>query len=78
MCPGTNFIEHGTPLKASQVNCYVAKIRHGLAIKLSEGNDPLQGKTVKERLAEFPDYVPQKMQREMSQDYSDTRLKVGG
>lgn len=33
LCPGNNYIENGTPLKASEVNCYIAKIRHELAQK---------------------------------------------
>ncbi len=79
LCPGNNFIEHGTPLKASEVNCYMAKTRFNLAQKMMQGYDPLNGKTLRERLAELPDYVPIKIQREMSlQNYSDTRLKVGG
>lgn len=79
LCPGNNFIEHGTPLKASEVNCFMAKARHELAQKMMQGYDPLNGKTLRERLAELPDYVPMKIQREMSlNDYSDTRLKVSG
>lgn len=78
LCPGNNFIEHGTPLKASEVNCYMARTRHGLAQKMKNGYDPLNGKTLRERLSELPDYVPISLQREMSLDYSDTRLKVGG
>ncbi len=79
LCPGNNFIEHGTPLKAAEVNCYVAKIRYELAQKLMKGYDPLNGKPLRERLAELPDYAPIEIKREMSQnDYSDTRLKVGG
>ena len=78
LCPGCNFTEHGTPLKASEVNCYVAKIRYELAQRMTQGYDPLNGKTLRERLAELPDYVPVEIKREMSLDYSDTRLKVGG
>lgn len=79
LCPGNNFIEYGTPLKASEVNCYMAKTRYGLAQKMMKGYDPLNGKTLRERLSELPDYVPMKIQRTMSlNDYSDTRLKVGG
>ena len=78
LCPGNNFIEHGTPLKAAEVNCYVAKIRHGLAHKMMQGYDPLQGKPLRERLADLPDYVPVRIKREMSQNFSDKRLKVGG
>lgn len=79
LCPGNNFIEYGTPLKASEVNCYMAKTRYGLAQKMMKGYDPLNGKTLRERLSELPDYVPMKIKKEMSlNDYSDTKLKVGG
>ena len=77
LCPGNNFIEHGTPTKASEVNCYVAKTRFELAQKMVQGYDPLNGKTIRERLAELPDYIPKKLQREMSlNDYSDTRFSI--
>lgn len=79
LCPGNNFIEHGNPLKASEVNCSMAKSRYELALRLMQGIDPLQGKSIRECLAELPDYVPTRIQREMSlNNYSDTRLKVGG
>lgn len=78
LCPGNNFIEYGTPLKAAEVNCYMAKTRYGLAQKMMQGYDPLQGKTLRDKLAELPDYVPIEIKREMSQDFSDKRLTVGG
>ena len=79
LCPGNNFIEHGTPLKAGEVNCSMAKARYELAQKMMSGYDPLEGKSLRERLNELPDFVPMKIQRESSlHDYSDTRLKVGG
>ncbi|MBE6259714.1 MAG: radical SAM protein [Prevotella sp.] len=78
LCPGNNFIEHGTPLKPSEVNCFMAKTRYNLAQKMMRGYDPLNGKNLRERLAELPDYVPKKIKKEMSLDYSETRLKVGG
>lgn len=79
LCPGNNFIEHGTPLKPAEVNCYVAKVRYELAQKLMKGYDPLNGKSFRERLAELPDFAPIEIKREISlNDYSDTRLKVGG
>ena len=79
LCPGNNFVEHGSPLKASELNCFIAKTRFELVQEMIKGHDPLNGKTLRERLAELPDYVPMKIQREMSlNDYSDTRLKVGG
>lgn len=78
LCPGNNFIEHGTPLKASEVNCYMAKTRYELAQNLKQGYDPLKGKKLRDRLAELPDYVPTTLKREMSQNFCDTSLKVGG
>lgn len=50
LCAGNNYLEHGNPLKASQVSCRMAKIRHGLAEKLKSGEDPLLGQSVEERL----------------------------
>lgn len=78
LCPGNNFVEHRTPLKASEVNCHMAKSRYNLAQNLQQGNDPLRGKTLRERLSELPDYVPTVLKREMSHNYCDTSLKVGG
>lgn len=79
LCPGNNFIEHGTPLKAAEVNCFVAKTRYDLAQKMMQGYDPLKGKTLRERLSELPEYTPGTIRREMSlKDFSDTKLKVGG
>ena len=78
LCPGNNFIEHGTPLKAAETNCYMAKTRWDLAQKMMRGYDPLNGRSLRERLAELPDYVPIKIKREMSHDFSDKRLMVGG
>ena len=64
LCPGNNFVEHGTPLKASEVNCHMAKARFRLSQKLQHGHDPLQGKKLREKLAELPEYVPIAIQRE--------------
>lgn len=77
LCPGNNFIEHGTPLKAAEVNCFMAKVRFELAQKMMEGYDPLNGKTLKDRLAELPNYAPIEIKREMSsKDYSDSKLII--
>lgn len=77
LCPGNNFIEHGTPLKASEINCTMAKTRYNLALKLKKGQDPLDGMTVIDRLSLLPDYTPIKIQREMANfDYSDTKLII--
>ena len=53
LCAGNNYLEHGTPLKASQVSCYMAKIRYGVVQKLKAGIDPLQSKSAEERLNEM-------------------------
>lgn len=78
LCAGNNFIEHGSPIKASEINCFMAKVRHSLANKMMNGYDPLNGKTVRERLADLPDYIPISIKREMSQNYSNKKIKVGG
>ena len=65
LCPGNNYIEHGTPQKASEVNCYMAKARYELAQKLQQGCDPLNGRTLQECLAELPDYVHTNIKREI-------------
>ena len=78
LCPGNNFSEHGTPLKASECNCFIAKARYNLAMKMMQGYDPLNGKSLQERLSELPDYSPLKIKKEMSHNYGDTRLKVSG
>ena len=78
LCPGNNFVEHGTPLKAAEVNCYLAKNRYELAQKMKNGYEPLHGTSLPEKLNELEDYKPVEIKREMSQNYSDTRLKVGG
>ena len=75
LCPGINFSEHGTPLKASETCCYMAKVRYELAQKLRNGQDPLNGKNISERVKDFVDYKPVKIRRIMSQDFSSTKLK---
>ena len=52
-CPGQSFIEHGTPLKASTANCNSANARMSLAKKLTRGIDPLNGKSLEERLEKY-------------------------
>ncbi len=76
LCPGNNFVEHGTPLKASEVNCFMAKIRYELAQKMMQGYDPLHSKTLRERLAELPNYIPIQLRQEKTFDYSDSILII--
>lgn len=55
LCPGLNFSEHGTVLKAAENNCYLAKIRYNLAEKIKSGNDPV-GKNLESSILSFPDF----------------------
>lgn len=79
LCAGNNFSEFGTPLKAAEINCYIAKNRHELAQKMMhEGYDPLNGKTLQERLISLLEPQVKSLQREYSRNYNDESLKVGG
>lgn len=79
LCAGNNYSEHGTPIKASENNCYIAKVRYNLAQKMmNEGYDPLNGKNIQEVLMEMPDYVANVIKREKTRNYSDLSLTVGG
>jgi radical SAM protein with 4Fe4S-binding SPASM domain len=51
LCPGNNYVAHGTPMKASENNCSIAKIRHNLAQKMIQGYDPLATHSLKECLS---------------------------
>jgi len=50
MCAGNNYIAHGNPLKASDNNCFLAKERYNLALKMQKGDDPLKGKSIEQAL----------------------------
>lgn len=52
-CPGNNYSEHGNPLKAGENNCFVAKTRYSLAMKMKNGIDILHGKTTEEYLKDI-------------------------
>lgn len=64
-CAGTNYSENGTPIKASENNCFMAKVRFELAQKMKNGNyDPLNGTELKDRLNELPCIDIRKIKRE--------------
>jgi radical SAM protein with 4Fe4S-binding SPASM domain len=71
-CPGINFAETGTPLKPAETSCYIAKVRYGLAEKLRQGNDPLNGKTVHECLSAVSTSLLN-LKREAGHDYRDKK-----
>lgn len=53
LCPGVNFSDTKTPLKAGENNCFLAKIRSRLTHDLVNGTDPLKGKLIDEAIAEL-------------------------
>lgn len=55
LCPGLNFSKHGTPLKACENSCNLAKVRKELVEMLKKGGDPLEGKTIDQALRLLPD-----------------------
>ena len=52
ICAGSNYVANSTPIKPCKTNCYIAKCRYDVAIKLSEGNDPLMGRDIQTRIKE--------------------------
>ena len=72
MCPGNNYITNGTPLKPSENNCSLAKIRYNLALKMKEGYDPLEGKSLIEKLKELKIQKPL-LHKVSSTNYRDNK-----
>lgn len=69
-CVGINYSEHGTPLKAAENNCYVAKIRCRLATKMrNENYDPLLGMSLSERLKILRDLPIEKIHRVYTREH---------
>jgi len=63
-CAGQNFMEAGTYTKPAPNLCHWAKKKFQFVEKVEkEGYDPLRGKSIDERIAEMPDYVPEKLHR---------------
>jgi len=64
-CAGTNYSEHETPLKASENNCYMAKVRFELAQKMKNGKyTPLKGMDLRDKLNTLPDFRIGRIKRE--------------
>ena len=76
LCPGNSFIEYGTPLKASKENCYMAELRYGLYQKLQEGNDPLEGMSVEEKLQAVSITIPTSFERELVRSYRNDKMTL--
>lgn len=56
-CAGNSYSKHGTPFKANENNCYIAKCKYSLMEKLKAGDDVLNGKTIQESIEALPEYV---------------------
>ena len=76
LCPGLNFAEHGTPIKAAENNCYVAKVRYNLALRLKDNNDPLNGNSLENALTLLPDVPSIKAHRILTKNYFDNLLDL--
>ncbi|MDE7457770.1 MAG: radical SAM protein [Muribaculaceae bacterium] len=63
LCPGKAYSEHGDWRKPSENSCYIAKIRHKVAMDLKNGKDPLNGKTIDECLNSLPSIKLPKLKR---------------
>lgn len=62
-CAGINYSEWGTPLKAGENNCYLAKVRYKLVEKLKKGEALLKDGNLLDALADLQEYTPNTLQR---------------
>lgn len=76
LCPGLNFSEHGTPLKAAENNCYYARIRYQLYQDLFKGDDPLKGKSIEDALQELPISETTPLKRICSDSHLNEKLQL--
>lgn len=76
LCPGLNFAEHGTPIKAAENNCYVAKIRYHLALRLKENDDPLNENSLESALDLLPEIPSIKVHRTLTTNHFDKALDI--
>lgn len=63
-CAGNTYAEYGTPFHANENDCYCAKKKYSLMMKLRAGVDVLDGKSLQENIDALPKYVFSHMQRE--------------
>lgn len=50
LCPGNNYSEHHNYLRAAENNCWLAKVRYELAMKMMKGYEPLEHHSEAEEL----------------------------
>ena len=75
LCPGNNYIENGTPFKAAESNCFIAKVRYNLAHKMMDGYDPLEGGSLDEAIANLK-VTSEHLAKEYTINYRDKKFEV--
>lgn len=75
LCPGNNYIENGTPFKAAESNCFIAKVRCNLAHKMMNGYDPLDGKSLDEAIADLK-IASEHLAKEYTRNYRNKKFEV--
>ena len=72
-CVGCSFTEHGSVLKPNTENCFVAKVRMDLVIKMKAGIDPISGTSIEKELEKINiDYQP--FSKDMKSDYRNVKI----
>lgn len=74
LCIGNGFIEHGSLSEPPAGCCHLAELRYNLMRKLKEGKDPLEGKTVEDRLNEVDIPETHPFGRTMGKSYRNRTL----
>lgn len=63
-CAGNSYSEHGTPFGANENDCYCAKNKYSVMMKLRSGVDILNGQSLQDCVESLPEYVFQTLHRE--------------
>ena len=72
-CVGCSFTEYGSVLKPNTENCFVAKVRMDLALKLQKGIDPVSESSIKEEL-DIIEIDYHSFSKEMKEDYRNVKI----
>lgn len=75
LCPGNNYVENGTPFKAAESNCFIAKARCNLAHKMMDGHDPLEGKSLDAAIGNLK-VASGHLAKEYTRNYRDKKFEV--
>jgi MoaA/NifB/PqqE/SkfB family radical SAM enzyme len=75
LCPGNNFVENGSPLKASESNCFFARTRFSLARRMMDGYDPLDGKSLDDAIAGL-ETVHEPLAKQETRNFRNRKFEV--